>query len=262
MKYLLACATDTGIKKSTNQDSVLIKRAISEGKQIVLAVMCDGMGGLKKGEVASASLANAFSKWFEERLPGFLALADAESEILRSWNQMILSMNEKIREYGRRGGLQLGTTLTAVLFLEKEYYVVHVGDSRAYEITEQIYQLTKDQTLVQREVDQGKLTVQEAMNDVRRSVLLQCIGVAPEVEPVYAKGDIASDAVYLICCDGFRHVISSQEMKQMLNPKLMTSETVMERTLEQMIELNKKRGEQDNISAIAIRTWSGEEQYA
>lgn len=259
MKYLLACATDTGIKKSVNQDSVLLKRAISEGRQIVLAVMCDGMGGLKKGEVASASLAKAFSKWFEEELPSFLTLENTESAILRSWNQMILRMNEKIREYGRRGGLQLGTTLTAVLFLEKEYYVVHVGDSRAYEITDQIYQLTKDQTLVQREVDQGRLTTQEAMNDVRRSVLLQCIGVAEEVEPVYAKGDIAADAVYLLCCDGFRHVLSSQEIQSLLNPQYMTSEAVLERTLERMIEMNKKRGEQDNISAIAVRTWQGEE---
>ncbi len=257
MNYLLACATDVGIRKAANQDSLLVKRAICEDKQIVLAVMCDGMGGLKRGEVASASLVKAFSSWFENDLPGMVLSPDIESEILFSWTQLICNMNEKIREYGRQNGLQMGTTLTAMLFMEKEYYVAHIGDSRAYELTDSIYQLTRDQTLVQWEVDQGRMTAQEAMNDVRRSVLLQCVGVAAEVEPVCAKGDIARDAVYLLCCDGFRHVISSQEMLSVLKPDGMKDESVMESKLYQLIGLIKSRGEQDNISAIAVRTWQG-----
>lgn len=262
MKYLFACATDIGTTKSKNQDAVLIKKGIFDGRQIVLAVMCDGMGGLEKGEVASASLISAFSVWFGETLPALLERPAAGREIPRSWNRLIAHMNERMREYGRLGGLQLGTTLTAILFREEEYDLVHVGDSRAYEITDRICQLTKDQTLVQREVDRGKLTAQEAKRDARRSVLLQCVGVAPDVEPACLKGRIAPDAVYLLCCDGFWHMISSREMRERLSPERMTSEAELGRALEDLIALSKKRGESDNISAIAIRTRRGENGHA
>lgn len=75
MEYLVAAYTDTGIRKETNQDSICIRRAAVSGRgEAVLAVVCDGMGGLKKGEVASATAVNAFGTWFDanlSRLPSF-----------------------------------------------------------------------------------------------------------------------------------------------------------------------------------------------
>ncbi|MBR5510433.1 MAG: serine/threonine-protein phosphatase [Lachnospiraceae bacterium] len=259
MNYLLACHTDTGIRKETNQDSLLMKRAICDGEQLVLAVMCDGMGGLEKGELASASLVKAFSKWFEQELPDLMSSTQLETEILKSWDHLIKQMNQKISDYGRNHGLKLGTTLTAMLFIGKVYYIAHVGDSRAYELTDTIYQLTKDQTLVQREVDQGKLTPEQAETDSRRSVLLQCVGALDEVEPVYIKGEIRQDAVYMLCCDGFRHVLSGNEMYQAFHPASLLDESTMESRCRQLVELNKERGELDNISVLVIRTWQGEE---
>lgn len=255
MRYLLSASTDIGTRKKENQDSVLVKRAIFNDKQIVLAVLCDGMGGLKKGEIASASLARAFGAWFENEFPKILESSDVERQVLASWDHLIRNMNEKICEYGREHKLQLGTTLTAMLFLENRYYIAHVGDSRAYELKDQILQLTKDQTLVQREVDQGLLKPEEAEIDPRRNVLLQCVGASGHVEPTYVKGNISSEAVYLLCCDGFRHVINANEIFEAFHPKNMLNEDVMKQTAQNLIQVNKDRGEQDNISVIAIRTW-------
>lgn len=255
MRYLLACCTDVGIRKKTNQDALLIKRAICNEEQIVLTVICDGMGGLEKGEVASASLIKAFSGWFEKEFPEMINSHLVEGEILMSWDSLIKGMNIKINQYGKQNGIQLGTTLTAMLFMGKEYYLVHVGDSRAYELTDRIFQLTKDQTLVQREVDQGILTQAQAESDSRRSVLLQCVGASDGVEPKYIKGSICDDAVYVLCCDGFRHVVTSQEIYQLLNPAEISDEKMMEERCRQLVTLNKERGEQDNISVIAVRTW-------
>jgi len=252
--YLLAWGTDAGTGKRINQDSLLVKQAVCKDTRIVLAVLCDGMGGLKKGEVASASLVRAFSEWFEAELPAIAVFESPEEEILRSWDTLIMTMNAKILEYGRKKGIRLGTTMTAMLFMGEEYYLVHVGDSRAYKLTDRLYQLTKDQTLVQREVDQGLLTKEQAAEDSRRGVLLQCVGGSEKVEPMYDKGRIGRNSVYVLCCDGFRHVITGQEIYQALNPSSLTDESVMEERCAGLITLNKERGEQDNISVIVIHT--------
>ena len=75
MRYSFACYTDKGKRKEVNQDSLLISRAVYHGQEIVLAVICDGMGGLKQGELASAEVVGAFDAWFEE---SFSRLEDEE----------------------------------------------------------------------------------------------------------------------------------------------------------------------------------------
>ena len=72
MEFLSVLHSDVGIRKKTNQDSVLIKEAMTDYGRIMLAVICDGMGGLAKGEIASASLIRAFLSWFEKDFPEIL----------------------------------------------------------------------------------------------------------------------------------------------------------------------------------------------
>ena len=69
MKYKFIAETDVGISRSTNQDSVLVKHAAYEKREVLMAIVCDGMGGLSKGELASATVIREFSKWFDELLP-------------------------------------------------------------------------------------------------------------------------------------------------------------------------------------------------
>ena len=78
MRFIATADTDIGISKDTNQDSVLIKHATVDGEEILLAVVCDGMGGLSKGELASATVIRAFSKWFDEELPFELENVDLQ----------------------------------------------------------------------------------------------------------------------------------------------------------------------------------------
>ena len=69
MRFQATADTDKGIVKSTNQDSLLIKHGEYFGGEVLLAALCDGMGGLSKGELASAAVIRQFSRWFEEELP-------------------------------------------------------------------------------------------------------------------------------------------------------------------------------------------------
>lgn len=254
MRFTTAVHTDIGIKKSTNQDSALIIEARSDFGNVLLTVICDGMGGLAKGEVASSTVMAAFSSWFENDLPKLLAEdGNRESRIFEQWGKLILLCNQKISAYGRSNGVSMGTTLNAVLFLEGKYYIVNVGDTRAYLISDGLYQLTKDQTFVQRELEMGRMTLEEAKVSPQRNVLLQCIGASEFIEPEYFTGDIAVGQVYMQCSDGFRHIITPEEIYQYLNPQALVNEQAMIDNAVYLTELNKYRRENDNITVLLVK---------
>lgn len=255
MNFLTAFHTDVGIKKKTNQDSLLIHQAQTDFGNVLLAVICDGMGGLAKGEVASACMINAFSEWFRLQLPRMLKEGLRAEDLRAAWENLTAEVNRKITDYSDRNGISMGTTCAAFLIVDNTYYIMNIGDSRIYLISDNIYQLTKDQTYVQREIDAGRLTYEQSLTDPQRNVLLQCVGASAVIEPDFFMGDIQANQCYMLCCDGFRHVISPQEFFQYLNPKVNTDAGTMQQHLFYLTELNKQRLENDNITAALIRTY-------
>lgn len=255
MNFLTAYHTDVGLKKKTNQDSLLIQQAQTDAGNVLLAVICDGMGGLAKGEVASACMINAFSSWFQQELPTMLS-AGLQPEALRgSWEALVSNVNQRITDYSDANHVRMGTTCAALLIANDTYYIMNIGDSRIYLISDNIYQLTKDQTYVQREIDAGRMTYEQAMRDPQRNVLLQCVGASPVIEPDFFMGGVQINQCYMLCCDGFRHVVNPQEFFQYLNPAMATESSSMQRSLAYLTELNKQRRETDNITAALIRTY-------
>jgi Serine/threonine protein phosphatase len=256
LNYIISAKTDKGIKKSTNQDSLTVKTIRTANGRLVFALVCDGMGGLLQGEVASAAVVRAFDKWVITKLPKLCNVGIKEADIISHWTNLINEQNAKIRRYGEIEGIKLGTTITALLLTDSKYYIANIGDSRVYELTNAgMKMLTKDQTVVEREVEYGNITREEAKTDARRSVLLQCCGVLEKISPDIKSGNTKKDAVYMICSDGFRHEISDTEIYEQLNPKKLLNQETMETNMTYLIELNKQREERDNISVITIRTF-------
>lgn len=260
MEFLSAVHTDKGIKKNTNQDSVLIKEAVTDYGRVFLAAVCDGMGGLAKGEVASATLVRAFSNWFENRFPVFLyekRNADGidRIEMENELNRLVLDVNAKIAEHGRQNYAALGTTAAFILFAEGRYYIMNIGDSRVYRLKgDTISQLTKDQTFVQKEMDQGRMTPEEARIHPQRNVLLQCVGASEVIIPEFEHGVYEPNEVYMICSDGFRHVITEEEFVKLMAPDRISTEKDLQNAAVYFTELNKSRQEKDNISVILLKT--------
>lgn len=161
MGFLSVVHSDTGIHKDMNQDAVLIKEAETDYGKVMLAVVCDGMGGLSRGEVASAALIRAFSDWFETRFPDLLYTRRTEEGIERSrleleLDGLVQDMNGKIQEYSRKFHGKMGTTAALLLMAEGNYYTMNVGDSRVYRITsDTVSRLTTDQTVVQKDIELG-----------------------------------------------------------------------------------------------------------
>lgn len=255
MNFIVSGITDIGLTKNTNQDSYNVRVFTTPIGRVVLAVLCDGMGGLSKGEVASASVVNAFMKWSETKLPEVLSEKTAQADVHHDWTEIVLSMNRKINDYGARIGSAVGTTVTALLLTEEWYFIINVGDTRAYEIQDAAKVLTRDQTLVAQEIALGHMTPEQAERDPRRNVLLECVGASDDVHPDFFIGKTQNDAVYMLCSDGFRHEIGAEEIAYYFRPDVMVSADEMNQQMADLISLNKERRERDNITVITIRTF-------
>lgn len=220
---------------------------------VSLAVVADGMGGLQKGELASAEVVRALDQWFQNDFPNMISHDISSSSIFDSWRTILENMNSRLTRFGQKSGVNIGTTVAILLNIADRYYFMNVGDSRIYLVTDEDTQIiTKDHTLVMHEVEQGRLRPDQVETDARRNVLLQCIGASPVINPYYAEGRIQKDSVFVLCSDGFRHVISTGEIHAAMRPCVQNGEQDMERHLRSLIDLDMQRGENDNITAVAV----------
>lgn len=231
--YTIGFSTDIGTRKNVNQDSCYIGTKTVRNQEACLMVMCDGVGGLSEGEIASRSVTAMFDKWFN----------DKESDIMFNnfealkwkWAEMIRDINHGLLDYGRQKQIQLGTTLTAVLMYDGMYYAAHIGDSRFYIISDSVNQISEDQTV------NGS------------HVLLQCVGVTLNPIPSYYSGEVIPDSTVLLCSDGFVHKLEENEMLNKLNSRNCNSQKAIEERLTELIKLDMSRGETDNITALLSR---------
>ncbi len=253
MEYRIAAHTDAGIRKRINQDSILVKVAQTDRGRICLASICDGVGGLARGELASATAVRYLADWFEHAFPDLLYRGLSMETLTEQWTDMICRINRCISTYGRMAHMDLGTTMVILLIADHTYYTTNVGDSRIYLLRDELTQLTKDQTFIQREMDEGRMTLEEARRDSRRNLLLQCVGASEEIVPEFSSGIVVPDSIFLVCSDGFRHMVSEGEIYEYLNPRRLLREETMQEGIEYLTELDKYRKESDNISAVLVR---------
>lgn len=251
MHFTVTADTDVGIIKETNQDSIVVRHGKYSGGEVLMAVVCDGMGGLEKGELASATVIRAFLQWFGEELAYELENLDMRV-IGARWSLMLKELNARILEYGQARGISLGTTFTGMLFVGEQYVIVHVGDTRAYQIGKGIRQITADQTFVAQEIERGDMTAEQAKTDKRRNMLLQCVGASDLLKPDVLVGR-TEKGVYMLCSDGFRNEVAKREIFDAFNPARSVSREAMHTNARRLIELAKERQEKDNISVILIR---------
>lgn len=253
MNFLYDVQTDIGTTKDVNQDAASVKIVDTEKGPVLFAVICDGMGGFDKGEIASSSLIRAMLKWFDNDFPEHKGNFSFD-DIFSQWNYIIQSMNEKIADYGRTNGIKLGTTLSMIIFYENKFCFAHVGDSRIYKIQcNSFTQLTKDHTVVAEKFANGEITEEQIETDVDRNILLQCIGASRKVNPQFGHGDVDTNDLFLLCTDGFRHEISKAEIQNFLNPDKNNSNKDIIVNIASLIERAKQRNEEDNITAEVIK---------
>ena len=256
MKVKACIYTDAGRKRAVNQDSSLIKVANTSGLgRISFIAVCDGMGGLSKGEIASCKAIRALENWFHEEFVMMQGIDEDEifDVVETSWRRLLGKISADIKRYGRHRGISLGTTLTALLQIGRKYILMNVGDSRIYLVSRRdVYRLTHDHSVVQDKVDKGLITEKEAENDYERNVLLQCLGAGQIPVPQIERGQFKGSATVVACSDGLWKTLSEKELFKSLCPQMcVTPEDMLEQS-KKLTDVALDRKELDNITLAAM----------
>lgn len=253
MKYIQAYYTDIGNKRKLNEDSLALLKACTHFGEVLLAVVCDGMGGHSSGELASRYCVQRFSEWFKRDLPEILYGQMEPQTLNAAWTKLVEDINYRLASAGEQRKAGMGSTLTAFLFCQDRYYSVHVGDSRGYEITmDGVRQLTRDQSLIASKVESGQMTAEDAKNSQEKNYLLECLGITDHVNMIFTSGQIKPNTTYLLCSDGFWHFLMPGDLERYLSAKALRSSQIVRMHLNFLVEQVKMRGEKDNISAVAV----------
>ncbi|QXE03052.1 Stp1/IreP family PP2C-type Ser/Thr phosphatase [Terribacillus sp. DMT04] len=232
--------TDRGQIRSHNEDAGGV---FSNAHAQHLAVIADGMGGHKAGDVASELAISHLRQWFTGA-SAFESPKEAEEAIQQAIKEINLHVYEESRQNEELSGM--GTTIVAALCTDHFVTIAHIGDSRCYLLNEEGFkQVTEDHSLVNELVRSGQITEQDAENHPRKNVLLRALGTDQNVEmDVLSITWDAGDRL-LLCSDGLSNKLDKQELLQYL-----TSEEDMEKIASQLVSVANDRGGEDNISLI------------
>ena len=232
---LSAAGSDVGRRRAMNQDS-----AATSSRLLVVA---DGMGGHAHGEIAS-SVAVAAVMERERQLADDLSDVDLTAELGAALDEAATRLTTLAHDDPDLRGT--GTTVVAFLADGARIGIAHIGDSRAYMLRDgALARLTRDHTLVQSLVDEGRITEQEAATHPRRSWLMRTLQDSSAAEPdLFVHTGIVGDR-YLICSDGLTAVLDDEMIREVLR-----SETDREAAVARFVRLANAGGGPDNITCI------------
>jgi serine/threonine protein phosphatase PrpC len=244
--------TDVGLVRKSNEDafaiadltggSLLQEQRLAQfevGQRGVLLAVSDGMGGHQAGEVASALVVESL-----RRAMATQASAGASDALLE---KATLQANREVWQAAHYPGREnMGATLTALFVHDKAAYVAEVGDSRAYLLRGgNIVQVTRDQSYVQLLVDSGAMSAAQAKQSDLCNIVLQAMGLKPEVSVALGRLDLRQRDCLVLCSDGLSNKLSADEIRQVI----LTSAR-LDVACARLIDEAKRRGGEDNITAI------------
>lgn len=236
------CETDTGKTRDVNQDAYMAKIL---DDSTAFAVVCDGMGGAQAGNIASS-----------------LAVKALYDYVVRSWQSdmndlqiknllcsAVMSANVEVYDCAMRDEefKGMGTTVVAVVMKENIAHIVHVGDSRAYLMRNSVLsQITTDHSMVQKMIDSGQLTADEARLHPKKNVITRALGVDEDVNIDYNELSCEDGDVVLVCTDGLSNMLSNEEIVKIFE------NSDLEKTASALVSEANSNGGIDNITAVLI----------
>ena len=218
--------------RDKNEDSLCIRQVNRDGTKYLLAVVCDGIGGLESGEHASSFVANSMLECFKKmvRRPGKLS----GRSICNTVKRQIYSCHMQLQKYGKELGIRLGTTMSMILLAGSSGYIFHVGDSAVFAGKKCLKRMTP--------IQQDK-----------SGALLQAVGTGRNPNMFYKRVRLRRGMVFLLASDGFykksEHRICTAEWIK----RIECSEQRIWECLMAEKENVQILGEKDNISAICIK---------
>lgn len=238
----IAGLSDIGLRRKNNEDAVYY----IQNQYGTLLIVADGMGGHRKGEVASKiaidSLAIPFSiqhkPYTTRRCKKFY------KKNVKLANKSIYKMSLSGDEYR-----EMGTTLVSAIVGQNETTIFSVGDSRCYMIDREglLKQITKDQTYVELLFESGKITKSEIATHPQKNLLINAVGINPDLSN--AEEFVFSNDSYqslLLCSDGLYNMVSDEEIQKTLDDHSLTTEEKIRQLLKKALD----NGGNDNVAIV------------
>lgn len=245
--------TDIGRRRESNQDNFVIKKYSDE---ILAAVVCDGMGGVHGGNIASEIAVNAFIEELDSccaHNPAFSGMdEDNLNDLLRD---AVVAANREVYNRGIADTslTGMGTTLVGCIMTEKSAHIVNVGDSRLYLVSAadgEIEQVTHDHSVVQNMIDKGKLSIEDAKHYKYKSVIMRAVGTQKYVAADVFVCDMKPGTYIVLCSDGLSNLVEPSEIAESVLTIGKTGS--IEDACCSLIERANNRGGFDNITAVIL----------
>jgi serine/threonine protein phosphatase PrpC len=251
-------ATDVGKHRSHNEDNHLLMNLTSAStyreQTLLLAstdnkgallMVTDGMGGAAAGDVASRIVKETLENWFRDNWCKNSLLTEDFPLILQNSvkeaNKKVYKLAQKNHKYSG-----MGATITVAGIIDNMLYMAQVGDSRGYlKRNGKFIQITKDQSLVNKLVESGNLTKEEARKHLAKNVILQAIGVSERLEMGFYTLPLKSDDLLLLCSDGLSDMLSDTEISEILDTK-----NDLLSVTRNLIKAANNAGGKDNITVV------------
>ena len=250
--FVFGTGSSIGMQRDHNEDALFAMSTILVSNSIDLPtglfIVADGMGGHLHGEIASEVAVEAMSRAVISKLHLFSQhrlLKDQDDPVEKLMSDGIHAAHKAILEQAPGGG----STLTALLILDDQLTIAHIGDSRAYHINSNgnAKVLTTDHSLVQRLQDLGQITSDEAAIHPQRNVLYRALGQAEKIDEELITNPIPSSGFLVICSDGLWGLVSDNEMVE-----IITEADSLQSACQKLIQAANAAGGPDNITVIII----------
>ena len=236
--------TDVGLARRSNQD------AYATGELpggVAWAVVCDGMGGANGGNVASAlavkTISEQISSTYREGMSSNSVRTMLESAITAA-NVAVYDLSRQTEDLAG-----MGTTVVACVVVDGVAHISHVGDSRAYRFSpERIEQITRDHSYVQRLIEDGRLTAEEAKRYPHRNIITRALGVEERLLEDYNEVSLEKEDAILICTDGLSGSVEEEEMLEVFRQASFYEYP------DRLVRLANGKGGSDNVTVV-ILSW-------
>ncbi|MGN1041635.1 MAG: Stp1/IreP family PP2C-type Ser/Thr phosphatase [Acutalibacteraceae bacterium] len=247
--------SDIGKKRTSNQDRV-VQDVISD--TMAWAAVCDGMGGFNGGDIASETATESIKEFFGNYLKDTLT----DEKIREVMYEAAHFANDKIYDLSKRDPNlgKMGTTIVMCVVKNNTAHIIHAGDSRAYLVSsDAISQISVDHSVVQKMIDSGEITPDEAQSHPQKNMITRALGVEPSIALDYKEVNISEDDVIMLCTDGLTNHLSSLEIYEVFKKarkenqkENLAPKSYIEIIPEQLISESNKRGGKDNITVSII----------
>ncbi len=257
----VACATSPGKVRKRNEDSFLAHQLnwsnLDRRRDLALVVVADGLGGHEAGDQASGMVIRQVGAALAPLLGGALSgqlaalpptmLAEAIDRAIKEANRAVFRRGQT--EAGCRG---MGATMALALVWDGQAKIGHVGDCRVYHSRgDKVTQVTRDQTLVERMVDLGQLTRQEAQTHPARNEVTQAIGNQAEVAPGASQVALAPGDWLVVACDGLHAHVDARQLQDAIRKSVPSASALANH----LVDLANQGGGTDNITVAAVRCY-------